>query len=382
MFFEIVKKEMKQLLIAKKTLIFLFIFPIVLITALSVGLKNMMTSGDIFGTGNEYSKVYYTQNKDSKYNQGILDFKKGVEGAVNIKFEETSSLDKAKEEVDKYDALAYIEVTDVGYKFYSSKNGEKMKGKIFESIFKSILNEYASYETIAKYNQKAFTNLVKNKYDDYVVKKDISGVRDITSSEYYTFTELALIILYIASIIGDSVYKEKWLKTINRIKLSKANESTFILAKIFTGIFISILQILIVYAYSSVVLEVNWGENALKFIAMFLAFGIFASVLGAVLGIIAENFNTVSGILNFVTIVICFLGGCYVPLHMIIGISPINKLVYFSPIYWINTAVSSMLCGIESNAFMIALGLPIALSAICFLVFIGILKNKGGLAND
>lgn len=382
MFFAIVKKEMKQLLIAKKTLIFLFIFPIVLITTLSVGLKNMMTSGDIFGTGNEYSKVYYMQNKDSKYNQGILDFKQGVEGAVNIKFEETSSVDKAKEEVDKYDALAYIEVTDVGYKFYSSKNGEKMKGKIFESIFKSILNEYASYETIAKYNPKAFTNLVKNKYDDYVVKKDISGVRDITSSEYYTFTELALIILYIASIIGDSVYKEKWLKTTNRIKLSKANESTFILAKIFTGIIISILQILIVYAYSSVVLEVNWGENTLEFIAMFLVFGIFASVLGAVLGSIAENFNTVSGILNFVTIVVCFLGGCYVPLHMIIGISPINKLVYFSPIYWINTAVSSMLCGMESNAFMIALGLPIALSAICFLVFIGVLKNKGGIVND
>ena len=47
---------------------------------------------------------------DSKYNEGFLKFKEGVEEAVNIKFEETSSLDKVKDQVDKYDALAHIEV--------------------------------------------------------------------------------------------------------------------------------------------------------------------------------------------------------------------------------------------------------------------------------
>ena len=306
-------------------------------------------------------------NEASKYNHGFLDFKQGVEEAVNIKFEETSSLDKVQDEVDKYDALAHIEVTDTGYKFYSSKNGEKMTGKIFESIFKSILNEYASYETIAEYNPKAFSNLVKDKYDDYVVKKDVSGVRDITSSEYYTFAELALIIFYVAGIVGETVYNENYLTTINRIRLSKAKESAFIGAKILAGVIISALQILVVYAYSSTVLDVNWGENTFKFMAMFLAFGIFASVIGCTLGLMAKNQNAVSGILNVVTIVICFLGGCYVPLHMIIGISPINKLVYLSPIYWINTAISSMLCGIESNAFMIALGA--AIRVICNMYF-------------
>ena len=89
-----------------------------------------------------------------------------------------------------------------------------------------------------------------------------------------------------------------------------------------------------------------------------------------------------SGILNVVTIVICFLGGCYTPLQVIIGMSPINKLVYFSPIYWINTAISSLLCGIESNAYIIALALPLGLSALCLFIYFGILRNKGGLAND
>lgn len=382
MFLAMLEKEFKQVLREKQTLIMMFIFPIVLITTLSVGLKNMMTSGDIFGSGDEYSKVYYTFDGNSKYNEGFLKFKEGVEEAVNIKFEETSSLDKVKDQVDKYDALAHIDVNDTGFKFYSSKNGEKIKVKIFENIFKSLLNEYATYETIGEYNPKALANLAKNKYDDYVVKKDVSGVRDITSSEYFTFAELALIIFYVSSTVGESVYKENWLRTINRIRLSKVTESSLIGAKVLVGIAISILQTLLIYVYSSKVLDVNWGENTFKFMSMFLAFGIFASVIGAIIGLTAKNDNTVSGILNLITIVICFLGGCYAPLSMLIGISPINNLIYLSPIYWINTAISSMLCGIESNAYFIALGVPLGLSAVCLLIYLGILRNRGGLAND
>jgi ABC-2 type transport system permease protein len=178
------------------------------------------------------------------------------------------------------------------------------------------------------------------------------------------------------------VYRENYLTTINRIRLSKVTESHLIGAKVLVGIIISILQTLLVYVYSSIVLKVNWGENTLKFMSMFLAFGIFASVIGAIIGLIAKNDSTVSGVLNVVTIIICFLGGCYVPLYMIIGFSPINKLIYFSPIYWINTAISSMLCGIESNTYFIALLVPLGLSAVCLLAYLGILRNKGGLAND
>jgi ABC-2 type transport system permease protein len=376
------KKEFKQLLRNKKNIILMFLFPIILITTLSAGLKSMMTSTDIFGSGDVYSKVYYTIEGDTKYETGFLAFKQGLEDAVNIKLEETSSLDKVQDEVDKYDALVHIDVTANGFELYSSKNGEKMRTKIFRSIFESVLNEYAAFDTIGKYNPKAFTNLIENKYDEYVVKKDVAGARDITSSEYYTFAELALIIFYVAGIVGESVYKETQLKTINRIRLSRMNESFLIGAKVISGIIISILQTLLVYVYSTLVLNVNWGENTLKFMSMFLAFGTFASVIGAIVGLVAKNDNTASGVLSVITIVICFLGGCYTPLHLIIGMSPINKLVYLSPIYWINTAISSLLCGIESNAYVIALAVPLGLSGLCLLAYFGISRKKGGLAND
>ncbi|PRR81848.1 ABC transporter permease [Clostridium vincentii] len=382
MFLVMLKKEFKQLLRNKKNLILMFVFPIILITTLSAGLKSMMTSQDIFGSGDEYSKVYYTIEGETKYEAGFLDFKQGLEDAVNIKLEETSSLDNVKEDVDEYDALVHINVKDGGFELYSSKNGEKMRTKIFRSIFESVLNEYAAYDTIGEYNPKAFTNLVQNKYDEYVVKKDVDGVRDITSSEYYTFAELALIIFYVSGIVAESVYKETQLTTINRIRLSRMKESFLIGAKVISGIIIAILQTLLVYVYSTLVLDVTWGDNTLKFMSMFLAFGTFASVIGAIIGLVAKNDSTAAGVLSAVTIVICFLGGCYTPLSIIIGMSPINKLMYFSPIYWINTAIGSLLCGIESNAYAIALAVPLGLSALCLLFYFGILRNKGGLAND
>lgn len=359
----------------------MFIFPIVLITTLSLGLKNIMSSGDIFGSGEKYSKVYYSI-EDDKYKEGFLHFKEAIEGSVNIKFHETSSLDEVKDEVDAYDALVFIDVKSEGFDIYSSKNGESMKTKIFRSIFESLLNEYAVYDTIGEYNPKAFQNFVQNKYDEYVVKKDIGGARDITSSEYYTFAELALIILYVASLVAESVYKERQLTTINRIRLSKTKETALIGAKVLVGIIIAILQILLVYGYSSIVLDVNWGEYTLKFMSMFLAFGIFASVIGAIAGVLAKNDNTAAGVLNAVTIVTCFLGGAYTPLSMLVGMGGINKLMYLSPIYWINTAISSLLCGIESNAYAIALAVPLGLSALCLIMYFGMLKNKEGIAND
>lgn len=382
MFLVMLKKEFKQLFRNKKNFILLFIFPIVLITTLSVGLKSMMISQDLFGSGDNYSKVYYTIDRDTKYEQGFSAFKEGVEDSINIKFEETSSLDKVQDEVDKYDALLHIDVTANGFELYSSKNGEKIKTKIFRSIFESVLNEYAAFDTIGEYNPKAFTNLVQNKYDEYVVKKDVDGAREITSSEYYTFAELALIMFYVAGIVAESVYKENQLKTINRIRLSRMKESILIGAKVATGIIISMLQTLLVFIYSTSVLDVNWGENTLKFMSMFLAFGTFASVIGAIIGLVSKNDSTAAGLLNVITIAIGFLGGSYTPLSMLVGMSPINKLIYFSPIYWINTAISSLLCGIESNAYVIALVLPLGLSALCLLFYFGILRNKGGLAND
>lgn len=383
MYLAMMRKEIKQFLRSKGDILMMFIFPIVLITTLSVGLKNMMSnSTELFGSGDEYSIVYYTMEEETKYKEGFNAFVSEVKETVNIKFEEVDSLDEIIDKVDNYDAMVHINIDNDGFKVYSSSKGDKLKSKVFRSVFEGILNEYAVYETIGEFNPKAFINLVENKYDEYVIEDTDNKTRDVSSSEYYTFAELALIILFVSQVVAETIYKEKQLTTINRIRLSKVTEGVMIASKISLGIMIAVIQTFLVYAYSSIVLKVDWGEHTIKFLILFIVFGVFASVLGAIIGLISKKDTTISGLLNGLIFFICALGGCYTPLNMIVSVPILNRLMYISPIYWINTATSGMICGLESNAYMIAIAIPTILSIIGLIVTLLIMKNRGGLAND
>ncbi len=384
MFLSMLKKEIKQFFRRKANVFLMFAFPIMLITVLSVGLKDMMSgNGDIFGTKDEYSEVYYTIEDGSKYEEGFTAFKDGIQDNIHVKFIKTDDLEVVKEKVDNYDGLLHINVSKDGFEIYSSEKGEKFQSKIFRSIFEDVLEQYALYDTIGEYNPEAFKSLVENKYEEYVVKEGNNGVKNVTAAEYYTFAELALIILYISTIVGESVYSEVKFRTINRIKLSKVNENSIIMSKVSLGIIIGIIQTLLVYFYSSYVLDVSWGENTLKFFALFIALSVFASMLGAIIGISAKRDTTVSGVLSGVIVGVCFLGGCYTPIQVIAPIPIINKLIYLSPIYWINTATSSMVSGINATTtYYIALAIPLIVSALLLILYSVIVRKNGGLSND
>ncbi|MEG2018849.1 MAG: ABC transporter permease, partial [Clostridium sp.] len=156
MFLSMLIKEIKQFFRGKANVFLMFAFPIMLITVLSVGLKDMMSgNGDIFGTEDEHSKVYYTIEDNSKYEEGFVAFKEGVQDTIHVKFIETPDLELVKENVDNYNGLLHIDVTADGFEIYSSEKGEKFQSKIFRSVFEDVVQQYALYDTIGEYNPEA-----------------------------------------------------------------------------------------------------------------------------------------------------------------------------------------------------------------------------------
>lgn len=378
MLFVMLKKELKMFFRSKGNVMMLFLFPIVLITTLGLSLNNMMSAEvDIFGENDKDSIVYYSVKENSKYKDGFLMFTEGIKKEINIEFKEVDTLDEVKDNIDEKKAIAYVSLYENNFDIYTSKNGDNMKSKVFKSMLESLFNQYGAYGTIEELNSQSFRSLVQNAYDEYVVSEDINGKRTVTAAEYYTFAELALIILNVASVIGELIYKEKQLNTINRIKMSKTSEKTMILSKVALGTIISILQTILVYIYTSLILKVNWGENTLKFILLFIVFGLFSSMLGAIVGIACKTDTAASGILNGATFVICALGGCYSIRSMITTVPVLNKLMYLSPIYWINTATSTMLCGLESNLYLVAIMIPIVLSVLLLIFYSVVMKKRG-----
>lgn len=379
MYLAMLKKEFKQFFRTKVNIVMLIIFPIVLISTLAVGLKDMMDGESIF-SGDIKDVVYYTMDDGNKYKEGFLEFSKAVSETVPIIFKVPTDIEKAKLEVDDYKSLAYLEFKGDKIDFYSSKKGMKTKVEIFKGVFDGFLREYATYETIGEFNKEAFADLVKAKFDSYV-EMDSNKGKSVSAAEFYTFAELALIILFLGQTIGEYTYKEKQLKTINRINMSKSNHLMMLLSKISLGTIMGAVQTFLVYGYTSLVLDVDWGENTIKFLILFIVFGAFASIVGAIVGALAKNEGVVAGGLNVAIFFIGTLGGTFTPLSMILTIPGFNKLVYLSPIYWITTSTSTMICGIQTDAYYIALIIPIVLSLIAIAIYCLITKKRGGIVN-
>lgn len=382
MFVSLLKKEFLQFIRNKANLVMLFVFPIVLITTLSFGLEDMMNSSSkIFEKGDKDSTVYYYIDKNCDYEEGFNTFKKEISKSINVDFKEKKLTKSIKKKIDNYDAIIHINVSNDGFKVYSSSKGDSTKSKILKGVFESLVNQIASYQTIYKNNPQAFQNLIDKNVNSIVDEN--KDLRNESSSEYYTFAELGLIILYIATIVSESVSNENKFTTINRLRLSKLRESYILLAKVFMGVLIGIVQTLLVYVYSTNVLNVNWGDNTLKFMAIYIALSFFASMLGALVGICSKTEGSASGgILNGLIIFFCAFGGCYTPLFLIISSPTMEYIAKISPLYWINTATSSMICGIDTSSYIVAVVYPIVFSIVALILYLIINKSKGGIAND
>ena len=189
----------------------------------------------------------------------------------------------------------------------------------------------------------------------YVEEKTIGG-NIVTSFEYYTFAELALIILYISLATAETVYNEGRLKTINRIRLSKANDLQLIISKLILGIIIGVLQITEVYLFSTFILKVNWGENLPIMICVLLALVVLASVLGIVVGLSVKDDKSIQSTLQAIIIMFCITGGAYAPLSMLKSIPIFEKIIKLTPVYWVNSAMTSLNTGVVNSYAIISIG--------------------------
>ncbi|MGL5648757.1 MAG: ABC transporter permease, partial [Clostridium sp.] len=129
MYLAMLKKDLKQFFREKFNIIILIVFPIVLITTLSVGLQSMMDGENIFKEDGEHV-VYYSIEEDSPYKEGFLGFGQAMDESINVKFKEEKKFEDIKEKVDNNEALAYISFKGEKIEYYISANGAKIEGRI------------------------------------------------------------------------------------------------------------------------------------------------------------------------------------------------------------------------------------------------------------
>lgn len=373
MFISMIIKEIKLFVRSKGSLLMMFAFPIILITILGFALDAMMSGDANFFND---SKVIY-EIQGSTYADGFNNFKDTMENQFEgLTFEKSTNSEESQNLVSDNKALCFITIDDNGYTYFRNEKGEPQSSKIFRSIFEGVIDKYSLIDVVVKNDPSIINSITKEESEKYT--KDIAvGNRPVTSIDYYTFAELALIILYVSSIVGDSVVKEKELGTSNRVALTDVSYLKLIVSKILFGVIIAATQIVVIYFYSTWILDAQWGDKVFPMIFNLMSLGVFASVLGAVVGMTLKDGKSLNGVLNVIIVIICLFGGCYTPLSMIKSIPVLGDLAVISPIYWINSSLISLSTGVKDIYSSTALIMTLGLSVVLVTLYIIYTKLKG-----
>ena len=373
--FKLVKKELMHFFKNKMDIVTMVIFPIVLILVMGTSLKGIMNiDTNIF----KDEVVFYSIDcKNNTYIKIFEIIKSNLEKNYNIKFKLIEDITYAKENVNLEKSLAYISINNNGYEFYRNENGENISQKIFRNMFEQFLHKNSLVETISENNINIVNYKSINEQVINLKEKNLNS-NGVDSYTYYTFAELVLIILYISSITSISLYKEKYLNTMSRMRICNISYLSILTSKVVLGIIIGIIQISVVFIVSRFMLNVNWGNNLVSIFLVLICLIIFSSILGVVTSVIFKDHKTSTSVCNILIIIMGLLGGSYMPISLITS-SPITNLVAkISPTYWANISILSLSYGIKTIYPYISIIISIGLSA--FLTLIGLIfyKNKAG----
>ena len=374
------KKEIIQFFKSKTNVIAMLIFPIVLIFVMGKSLDGLMSMDKNIFSG----KIIYFNIEDSSGNKNLqpfYDFSVQFQKDTEAEFVENTNPEEAIKLVNKNEAICFINVCKDDIKYFRNENGESTESKVFRNLYTQYMKKYIFIHSTSKFEPQKVPQIL-NAQNNTQVKSEGISYDEVNSFTYYTFVELTLIILYISTITLTSMYKENTLHKMTRLKISSIKKINIIISKIALGIFIGIMQIIIIYITSTRLFGVNWGQNLIYIFMVLISFIIFSSVLGISISMIFSEEKTAYTFTNMLIIVMGFLGGSYVPLSLVKSARITSFLCELVPNYWVNTAILGLKYNVDTSYYISAINISLGSAALMIILSRIISKIKEGGSFD
>lgn len=374
------KKEIIQFFKSKTNVIAMLIFPIVLIFVMGKSLDGLMSMDKNIFSG----KIIYFNIEDSSGNKNLqpfYDFSVQFQKDTEAEFVENTNPEEAIKLVNKNEAICFINVCKDDIKYFRNENGESTESKVFRNLYTQYMKKYIFIHSISKFEPQKVLQIL-NAQNNTQVKSEGISYDEVNSFTYYTFVELTLIILYISTITLTSMYKENTLHKMTRLETSSIKKINIMISKIALGIFIGIMQIIIIYITSTRLFGVNWGQNVIYIFMVLISFIIFSSVLGISISMIFSEEKTAYTFTNMLIIVMGFLGGSYVPLSLVKSARITSFLCELVPNYWVNTAILGLKYNVDTSYYISAINISLGSAALMIILSRIISKIKEGGSFD
>lgn len=374
------KKEIIQFFKSKTNVIAMLIFPIMLIFVMGKSLDGLMSMDKNIFSG----KIIYFNIEDSSGNKNLqpfYDFSVQFQKDTEAEFVENTNPEEAIKLVNKNEAICFINVCKDDIKYFRNENGESTESKVFRNLYTQYMKKYIFIHSTSKFEPQKVPQILNTQNNTRVKSEGIS-YDEVNSFTYCTFVELTLIILYISTITLTSMYKENTLHKMTRLKTSSIKKINIMISKIALGIFIGIMQIIIIYITSTRLFGVNWGQNVIYIFMVLISFIIFSSVLGISISMIFSEEKTAYTFINMLIIVMGFLGGSYVPLCLVKSARITSFLCELVPNYWVNTAILGLKYNVDTSYYISAINISLGSAVLMIILSRIISKIKEGGSFD
>lgn len=377
----LIKKEISQFFRSKSDVIIMLIFPVILILVMGKSLNGLMgMEKNIFNN----KIIYYRINTPIENEvdlQRFYDFMINFEKSTNVKFIENKDYDEATNNVNNNNAICFIDIYDNDINYFRNEEKESTESKVFRNLYEQYIRKYTFLQSVYKSNPNQMRNILDYEIKIFLNNEGINK-QEVNSFTYYTFTILVLIILYISTLTSISMYKERFLHTMTRLKVSNVNKISILLSKISLGLFVGILQIIIVYISSTKFLNVDWGENLGYIFMVLISLIIFSSVLGIFMSMIFSDQKTAYTTNNILIIIMGFLGGSYVPMCLVKSVRVTSFLTKIMPSYWANISLLSLVYNVKTEYYIISIIISLSLSLLMLIIGNLVSKLKVGGSFD
>ncbi|CAH1204331.1 hypothetical protein PAECIP111892_02418 [Paenibacillus auburnensis] len=365
-------KEIKHDFRDRRSLMFILVFPIVLMLILGLTLSNAFSSD----TSIEGITVLVKDSSEGMLAQAFQEFEKGVEQS-GIRFENITSTQNGPDEVQQNRYTAYVEVTNQGLKLYGNDHSA-VESNIVQGMLSGFTDKYNAASTVLGTDADQVGLIFSGSTGtDYIKETSVIADRRPGSTDYYALAMTVMLGMWGAMAAGRLIRSEIVQGTDTRLVASPARKSEIFAGKVLGSIVINMLCILILVLFSKLVFKAYWGEYPVMVGGVLLSEVIMAVSFGLAVSYLLQGAASRSVLLIFVQLA-SFFGGAYFPVTDSGG-GAMDLAVKLSPIRWANHALTELIYSGSTSAAWQAMGLNLVLGAVLLITAAVMMSRREGI---
>jgi linearmycin/streptolysin S transport system permease protein len=166
---------------------------------------------------------------------------------------------------------------------------------------------------------------------------------------------------------------ERQTGTLRRFMVTPTQKSTYLLGTISGQVGWALIQMLLLVAFGTLVMKLDWGEDPAALLLMLLASALAAAAFGSLLGTLVRSEGQASGLSMTFGMLFALLGGCWYPLELFPPF--MQQIAKALPTYWaMQGLLELVLRGGGMQKILPYAGVLLALAAVYFAL--GVLRFK------